>query len=359
MTRKWNFSAGPATMPEAVLQRAREELPDWHGQGASVMEISHRGKPFMALAEEIMSDLRALLAVPASHEILFLHGGTTQHFAQIPMNLAQVDDSADYVISGHWSRKAASEAGPYVRVRVLGDGEKDGFRDLPRLDEVDPDAAFVHLASNETIHGVQYHRLPDTGEVPLVVDMSSDILSRPLDVARCGIIYAGAQKNIGPSGLVVMIVRRDLLERPKRPMAKIFDYAAIAARDSMLNTPNTWAWYMAGLNFKWLAGQGGVAVMAERNKAKADLLYGCIDDSGGFYSNPVAPVARSHMNIPFVLHEATLDGLFLRESEDAGLLGLKGHRSLGGMRVSLYNAMPLAGVEALVDFMREFAQRHG
>lgn len=355
----WNFSAGPAGLPEPVLRVAQQELLEWRGQGASVMELSHRGQPFMELAAEIEADLRALAAIPEHYRVLLLQGGATQHFAQIPMNLAQAGASADYLISGHWGEKAASEAAPYVQVRIAASSKEDGYRCLPPIGTIDPAAAYVHYTPNETIHGVEFGEPPDVGDVPLVADMSSDILSRPVEVSRHGLIYAGAQKNIGPSGLVVMIVREDLLQRPKRPMAKIFDYAAIVEKGSMLNTPNTWAWYLAGLNFKWLAEQGGLQAMAERNRAKAELLYATIDNSGGFYSNPVAATARSRMNVPFFVHDEALNGEFLRQALDAGLLGLKGHRALGGMRASLYNAMPLEGVQVLAGFMREFARQKG
>ncbi len=359
MSRQWNFSAGPAGLPEVVLRQAQQELMEWQGQGASVMELSHRGKPFMALAEEIEADLRALMGVPENYRALFLHGGASQHFAQIPMNLAMPDQQADYIISGHWGEKAVHEARPYVGVRVAATNEPGGYRQLPQVHAIDPDAAYVHYTPNETIHGVEFRQPPPTGDVPLVADMSSDILSQAIDVSRFGLIYAGAQKNIGPSGLVLMLVRDDLLSRPKRMMADIFNYSAIMERDSMLNTPNTWAWYLAGLTFKWLAAEGGLAAMGERNRAKAELLYDTIDGSGGFYSNPVDTAARSRMNVPFFLHDESLNEAFLSGSEAAGMLALKGHRALGGMRASLYNAMPLKGVQALTEFMREFARRHG
>lgn len=361
MSRLWNFSAGPAALPQAVLERAQRELLDWQGCGASVMELSHRGKLFMGLAQQAEADLRELLAIPENYAVLFLQGGATQQFAQIPMNLAAEGDSADYIDSGHWSAKAISEAAPYVRVNVAASGCADDYRRLPPRDswQLDPRAAYVHYTSNETIHGVEFHDVPDVGAVPLVADMSSDILSGPLDISRFGLIYAGAQKNIGPSGLVVMIVRRDLLLRPGRPMAKIFRYAEHAASDSMLNTPNTWGWYLAGLTFQWLLAQGGLAAMAAHNQAKAQLLYQGIDGSGGFYRNPVEVSARSRMNVPFTLHDSALDAAFLQESEAAGLLALKGHKAVGGMRASLYNAVPLEAVQVLTAFMRDFAQRHG
>ncbi len=361
MSRVWNFSAGPAALPLAVLERARDELLDWQGSGASVMEQSHRGKRFISMAAQAEADLRTLLAIPEDYAVLFLQGGATQHFAQIPINLATEGDCADYVDSGHWSTKAINEASPYVRVNVAASAKMDDYRRLPSREswQLDPHAAYVHYTPNETIHGVEFHDIPDVGAVPLVADMSSNILSEPLDVSRFGLVYAGAQKNIGPSGLVLMIIRRDLLQRPGRPMARIFRYAEHAAANSMLNTPNTWGWYLAGLTFQWLLANGGLETMAVRNRAKAELLYQGIDGSGGYYRNPVEPAARSRMNIPFTLHDSALDPVFQRESEAAGLLALKGHKSVGGMRASLYNAVPLEAVQALTGFMRDFAQRHG
>ncbi len=361
VSRVWNFSAGPAALPQAVLERAQREMLDWNGSGASVMEQSHRGKPFIAMAARAEADLRSLLAIPADYAVLFLQGGATQQFAQIPMNLAGAGDNADYIVSGHWSAKAVSEAATYVRVNVAASGAADDYLKLPPRDtwQLDPRAAYVHYTPNETIHGIEFHDIPDVGAVPLVADMSSNILSEPLDVSRFGLIYAGAQKNIGPSGLVVMIIRRDLLQRAGRPMAKIFRFAEQAANDSMLNTPNTWGWYVAGLTFQWLQEQGGLAVMAERNRLKAELLYRTIDGSEGYYTNPIERSSRSRMNVRFTLHDSALDAAFLKESEAAGLLALKGHKALGGMRASLYNAVPPAAVDALVAFMRDFAQRHG
>ncbi|HET6586684.1 MAG TPA: 3-phosphoserine/phosphohydroxythreonine transaminase [Oleiagrimonas sp.] len=360
MARVWNFSAGPAALPEAVLRQAQAELLDWRGQGASVMELSHRGKPFMQLAAEIDRDMRELAAVPDDYAILFLQGGATQHFAQIPMNLAAEGDSADYLVSGHWSDKAAREAAPYVNVRVAASSAGDDYRTLPEATHIDPHAVYLHYTPNETIHGVEFADIPAVSEgVPLVADMSSDIFSQPLDVSRFGLIYAGAQKNLGPSGVVLMIIRRDLLDRASRPMANIFRYASQAEHDSMLNTPNTWGWYLAGLTVKWLLEQGGLAAIGKRNRAKAALLYQTIDGSGGYYRNDVDVAARSRMNVRFNLHDAALDALFLQESEAAGMIGLKGHRVLGGMRASLYNAVPPEALEALVAFMRDFAQRHG
>lgn len=361
MSRVWNFSAGPAAMPQTVLERAQREMLDWNGTGASVMELSHRGKPFSAMAAQAEADLRELLAVPDDYAVLFLQGGATQHFAQIPMNLAGPHDSADYIVNGHWGEKAASEAAPYIKVNIAATSKNADYLSLPPREswQLNPRAAYVHYTPNETIHGVQYHEIPSVGDVPLVADMSSTILSEPLDVRRFGLIYAGAQKNIGPSGLVLMIARRDVLARPGRPMAKIFRYAEHLANDSMLNTPNTWGWYLAGLTFQWLKEQGGLTQMATRNRQKAALLYQAIDGSGGYYRNPIDPTARSRMNVPFTLHDSALDADFLNAAEAAGLLALKGHKALGGMRASLYNAVPLEAVQALVNFMRDFSQRHG
>jgi phosphoserine aminotransferase len=359
MTRAFNFSPGPGALPEPVLQQAREELLEWRGERASVMEISHRGKAFMAIAEEAERDLRELMAIPANYRVLFLQGGATQHFAQIPMNIAR-GGKADYVLTGAWGEKAAKEAASLTQVRIAASSAADGYTSIPDRAgwDLDPDAAYVHITPNETIGGVEFHETPDTGSVPLVGDMSSNILSRPIDVSRYGIIYAGAQKNIGPSGLVIVIIRDDLLERVPKDLPSIFSYAAHAKEGSMLNTPNTFAWYLAGLVFKWVKAEGGVAAMAERNAAKAALLYDYIDASG-WYTNPVARAARSRMNVPFRLPDPALDDVFVKEANAAGLLSLKGHRSVGGMRASIYNAMPLAGVEALVAFMRDFAQRYG
>ncbi|MHC1479057.1 3-phosphoserine/phosphohydroxythreonine transaminase [Frateuria aurantia] len=361
MSRVWNFSAGPAALPIEVLQQAQAELLDWNGTGASVMELSHRGKPFMAMAAEAEADLRRLLQVPEHYAVLFLQGGATQHFAQLPMNLASPGASADYVLTGHWSEKAASEAAPYVKVRIAASSKEAGYRGLPAVDlaSLDPKAAYLHYVANETIHGIEWRQPPPSGELPLIADMSSNILSAPLDVERFGVIYAGAQKNIGPSGLVVMIIRRDLLQREGQPIAKILRYREQAAADSMLNTPNTWGWYLAGLTFKWILAQGGLAAVEAENIRKSSLLYQAIDQSGGFYRNPVDTAARSRMNIPFTLHDPALDSLFLEQSAAAGLMALKGHKAVGGMRASLYNAVPLAAVQALVTFMAEFVRRNG
>ena len=360
MSRAFNFSAGPAALPDEVLRQAQAELPEWDGVRASVMEISHRGKAFMAMAAEAEDDLRSLLAVPADYKVLFLQGGATQQFPLIPLNFARREQTADYVLTGDWSEKAAREATSLVQVRIAATSEATHYDRVPARAswDLDPQAAYVHITPNETIRGVEFPDIPEVGGVPLIGDISSTILSRPLDVSRYAMLYAGAQKNIGPSGLVVVIVREDLLQRCPKDLPKIFSYAEHAAQDSLLNTPNTWAWYLAGLVFKWIKAQGGVAAMAERNRAKAELLYGYIDASD-YYSNPVVESARSWMNVPFVLPRADLDAAFLQEAEAAGLLALKGHRLLGGMRASIYNAMPLEGVQALVDFMRDFARRNG
>ncbi|MBC6941326.1 MAG: 3-phosphoserine/phosphohydroxythreonine transaminase [Xanthomonadales bacterium] len=359
MSRAYNFSAGPAALPEEVLRQAQAELLEWDGARASVMEVSHRGKAFIALAEQAEQDLRELLAIPASYKVLFLQGGATQHFAQIPLNFAR-GASADYVLTGDWSEKAAKEARAYTQVRIAASAAATNHDRIPPRAtwQLDPGAAYLHITPNETIRGVEFHDIPDAGAVPLVGDVSSTLLSRPLDVSRYALLYAGAQKNIGPSGLVVLIVREDLLERCPKDLPKILNYAEHAAQGSMLNTPNTWGWYLAGLVFKWIKAEGGVAAMAQRNRAKADLLYGYIDGSG-YYRNPVEPAARSWMNVPFTLPSDELDASFLKQAEAAGLLALKGHRLVGGMRASLYNAMPLAGVQALVEFMGDFARRHG
>jgi phosphoserine aminotransferase len=361
MSRAWNFSAGPAALPEAVLRRAQQELLEWNGAHASVMEVSHRGKAFMAMAARAEADLRELLAIPAGYRVLFLQGGATQHFAQVPMNIAANGQRADYVVTGHWGEKAVSEAAFYAAPHVAASSKSDGYTSIPDRSgwDLDPHAAYVHVTTNETIHGVEMREIPDVGEVPLVADMSSDILSRPLEVSKFGLIYAGAQKNIGPSGLVVMIVREELLERQPRPLPRMFRYAEQAAADSMLNTPNTWGWYLAGLTFQWLKEQGGLAEMERRNRAKAGLLYAAVDDSGEYYRNRVQSAARSRMNVIFNLHDATLEPLFVAEAEKSGLLALRGHRALGGIRASLYNAVPVEAVHALRDFMIEFMRSHG
>jgi phosphoserine aminotransferase len=361
MSRAWNFSAGPAALPEAVLRRAQHELLEWDGARASVMEISHRGNAFMDMAARVEADLRELLGVPSNYKVLFLQGGATQHFAQVPMNLAADGQRADYIVNGHWGEKAASEGAFYAVTHIAASSKADGYTSIPpRADwDLDSCSAYVHITTNETIHGVEWRDIPDVGGVPLVADMSSDILSHPLDVSKFGLIYAGAHKNIGPSGLVVMIVREDLLERRPRPLPRIFRYAEEAAANSMLNTPNTWGWYLAGLTFQWLKEQGGLAEMERRSRAKAEALYAAIDGSGGYYRNRVQPEARSRMNVIFNLHDAALEPVFVAEADAAGFMALKGHRALGGIRASLYNAVTLEAVQALCGFMAEFKRRHG
>jgi phosphoserine aminotransferase len=361
MSRAWNFSAGPAALPEAVLKRAQQELLEWDGARASVMEVSHRGKAFMEMAARAQADLRELLAIPSGYKVLFLQGGATQHFAQVPMNIAADGQRADYVVTGHWGEKAVGEAAFYAAPHVAASSKADGYASIPDPStwDLDPRSAYVHVTTNETIHGVEMRDIPEVGDVPLVADMSSDILSHPLDVSKFGLIYAGAQKNIGPSGLVVLIARADLLERRPRPLPRIFRYAEQADADSMLNTPNTWGWYLAGLTFQWLREQGGLAGMQRRNEAKAGLLYAAIDGSGGYYRNRVQPAARSRMNVIFNLHDAALEPVFVTAAEEEGLLALKGHRALGGIRASLYNAVPVEAAQALAGFMAEFMRTHG
>ncbi|MBM4196524.1 MAG: 3-phosphoserine/phosphohydroxythreonine transaminase [Gammaproteobacteria bacterium] len=360
MGRIFNFSAGPATLPVEVLEQARSEMLDWQGRGVSVMEVSHRSKAFIKVAEQAEADLRELLAIPADYAVLFLQGGATQQFAQIPMNLAAAGDTVDYLVTGQWSKKAASEAKLVRKVNVVADGAAGNYTDAPDRSQwkLTPGAAYLHYCPNETIGGLEFHAVPDAGGAPLVADMSSTILSRPVDVSRFGMIYAGAQKNIGPAGLVVMIVRRDLIDRVPDTVPNILRYSAQAKEGSMLNTPPTFSWYFAGLVFAWLRKQGGLDRMAEINRRKADKLYRAIDGSG-FYRNPVAVAYRSWMNVPFTLPREELDAPFLSGAEKAGLTELKGHRSVGGMRASIYNAMPEAGVDALIGFMADFAKRHG
>ena len=351
----YNFSAGPAALPRAVLEQARDELLDWHGSGMSVMEMSHRSKEYLSIAEQAEADLRELLSVPANYRVLFLQGGATSQFAMAPMNLLRGKQQADYVNTGAWSKKAIAEARRYCEVNVVASSEDSNFTSIPAFDswQRNTDAAYLHYTPNETIGGVEFHWLPECGDVPLVVDMSSTILSRPIDVSRFGVIYAGAQKNIGPAGLTVVIVRDDLLGETLAGTPSMFDYKLHADSGSMLNTPPTFGWYLAGLVFKWLKQQGGLAAMAVINQRKSQRLYDAIAQSG-FYSSPVAVDCRSWMNVPFTLADAGLDGEFLSRAQSAGLLNLKGHRSVGGMRASIYNAMPEAGVDALIDFMGEF-----
>ncbi len=358
MSRLFNFSAGPAMLPAEVLARAGDEMLDWRGSGMGVMEMSHRGKEFMAIAAEAEADLRELLAIPAHYKVLFLQGGATLQFAQVPMNLLRGRTGADYVVTGEWSKKAVKEAKAYCNVHIAASSEDRMFAYAPRTWNVRKDAAYVHYCSNETIGGVEFHWVPDTGAVPLVADASSHFLSRPLAVEKFGLIYAGAQKNAGPAGLTLVIVREDLIGQAAKGTPTVMDYKLQADADSMLNTPSTYAIYIAGLVFKWLKQLGGLAEMERRNVAKARLLYEAID-AGRFYDNPVDKADRSRMNVTFRLPDERLDAPFLKGAEARGLSQLKGHRAVGGMRASIYNAMPLEGVERLAGYMREFAARHG
>ena len=359
VARIFNFGAGPATMPVEVLEKAKWELVNWHEAGMSVMEMSHRGKEFVAIAAEAEADLRRLLAVPAGYKVLFLQGGATMQFAGVPMNLLRGGKKADYVNTGEWSKKAISEAKKFCEVNVAASSEDRNFTYAPKQAtwKRSPDAAYVHVCTNETIGGVEFQWTPDTGDTPLVADMSSHILSRPIDVSKFGLIYAGAQKNIGPAGLVVVIVREDLLGKALPQTPNVLNYKLMAEADSMINTPPTFSVYLAGLTFKWLLERGGLAGIEQMNIRKSRLLYDYID-SQDFYSNPVAKEDRSRMNVPFRLRDDALDAKFLVEAEALGLSQLKGHRSVGGMRASIYNAMPLEGVEALVAFMEEFRRQH-
>jgi phosphoserine aminotransferase len=361
LVRVFNFAAGPAALPAPVLEQARDEMLDWRGSGMSVMEISHRSKAFMGVAEEAEALLRELLGIPANYKVLFLQGGATGQFAAIPLNLARADSTADYLNTGAWSKKAIGEAKRLVgRVNVAADEAASGYTTVPDSAALKftPDAVYAHYTPNETIGGVEFPYIPASGAVPLVADMSSTILSRPIDVTKFALIYAGAQKNIGPSGLTVVIVREDLIGKARPGIPSVWDYKAMADEGSMLNTPPTFAWYFAGLVFRWMKAQGGLAAIGARNRAKAERLYSAIDASG-FYSNPVAVPARSWMNVPFTLADPGLDKTFLSEAQAAGLTNLAGHRSVGGMRASLYNAMPPEGVAALVTFMQEFQRRYG
>lgn len=358
--RIFNFSAGPAVLPEPVLRRAAEEMLDWHGSGMSVMEMSHRGKEFISIAEKAEADFRQLLAIPSNYKVLFLQGGALAMNALIPMNLLASKTSADYVNTGEWSKKSIAEAKKYCSVNVAASAEDRHFTYVPPQSSwhLNKDAAYVHICTNETIGGVEYNWVPETGEVPLVADMSSHILSRQIDVSRYGVIYGGAQKNIGPAGLTFAIVRDDLLDRALPITPSVFHWKEQAANDSMLNTPPTYGIYIAGLVFEWLLQQGGLASIEQINIQKAALLYDYFDATD-FYSSPVDRADRSRMNVPFRLHDAALDEAFLKGAQQHGMLQLKGHRSVGGMRASIYNAMPLEGVQALVGFLKEFERSHG
>ncbi len=363
MTRVFNFSAGPAALPEPVLRQAADEMLDWQGSGMGVMEMSHRGPEFMSIHAEAQALLRELLGVPAHYKTLFMQGGALAQNAIVPMNLLNARGgkaSADYVDTGIWSQKSIAEAKRYGRVRIAASAADNGYTRIPDRAgwRLDPEAAYVHICSNETIGGLEYPALPEVGAVPLVADMSSSILSRPVEVDRYGCIYGGAQKNIGPAGLTLVIVREDLIGRALPATPTAFDYQVVADNDSMFNTPPTWAIYMAGLVFRWIKAEGGVAEMERRSLAKAGLLYGALDASG-FWLKPIAQEHRSRMNVVFRLRDERLDAAFLAGAQERGLVQLKGHRSVGGMRASLYNAMPLEGVQALVDYLKAFEAQHG
>jgi phosphoserine aminotransferase len=356
----YNFSAGPAVLPKAVLQQVQAEMVDWHSSGMSVMEMSHRGREFMGIAAEAEADLREVMGIPANYKVLFLQGGASSQFAMVPMNLLRGKASADYLNTGEWSKKAIKEAKKYGAVNVVATSEDKNFSYAPAFDtwKRDANAAYLHYTPNETIGGVEIFDIPESGDTPLVADMSSTILSRPMDVSKFAVIYAGAQKNIGPAGLTIVIVREDIIGETLPGTPTMFDYKIHADNESMYNTPATFGMYTAGLVFKWLKANGGLAAMEKTNREKAGLLYGKID-GGGFYHSPVANENRSLMNVPFTLKDAVLDEAFLKGAKEAGLLQLKGHRSVGGMRASIYNAMPVAGVQALVDYMADFEKSHG
>ncbi|HEX4871348.1 MAG TPA: 3-phosphoserine/phosphohydroxythreonine transaminase [Nevskiaceae bacterium] len=360
MARIFNFSAGPATLPEPVLAQVREELLDWRGTGMSVMEMSHRDKPFMSIATDCEKNVREVLDIPANYKVLFMQGGATAQFGIAPQNLLRGRTTADYLLTGDWGKKAAKEAGKFAKVGIAASSEGDKFTHIPDPAgwTLNPEAAYLHLTSNETIHGVQFRHFP-SGTAPLVADMSSDIACRPLDVRQFGLIYAGAQKNIGPAGLTLVIVREDLIGSVLPGTLSIHDYRAVAENESMLNTPSTFSWYVCGLVFQWIKAEGGIAAIGARNERKAQALYDYIDGQD-FYRNPVRKADRSIMNVPFTLPQPeTQDAEFLKGAVAAGLSGLKGHRAVGGMRASIYNAMPEAGVAALIDYMKEFARTRG
>lgn len=359
MSKVYNFSAGPSMLPEAVLQQAQAEMLDWQGSGMSVMEMSHRGDEFMSIAKTLHEDLRELMAIPDNYKVLFLQGGATAQFSFIPANILGDKKKACYINTGAWSEKAIKSAASYCEVLVSASAEKNNFTQIPEYSswKIDPQAGYLHYTSNETIHGVEFQDIPEVGHLPLVADMSSNILSRQLDVSKFGLIYAGTQKNMGPAGAAVIIVRDDLIGKAQQGLPGIFNYEKQAKQDSMLNTPATYTWYLVGLVLQWVKEQGGVAAMEKVNQRKAEKLYAAIEASS-LYSNPVAVAGRSRMNIPFILSDNSLDKAFLSEAKAAGFLALKGHRSVGGMRASIYNAMPEAGVDALIQFMAEFECRH-
>jgi len=360
MSRVYNFSAGPAALPEQVLQQIKDDIPDWNGTGMSVMEVSHRSKDFVELAARAESNVRELLNIPTAYKVMFLQGGATLQFAMAALNLAAANDTADYVITGAWGKKAAKEAGRFCNVNVAADAAESSYSHIPDEStwQKTANASYLHYTPNETIGGVEFHFVPRTDSIPLVADMSSNILSRPIDVSQFGVIYAGAQKNVGPAGITLLIVSDDFVDRARAGTPTLLTYKAFAESDSMINTPPTFAWYVTGLVFEYLQRRGGLAAVAEINERKANKLYAAIDNSG-FYSNPVSLDCRSRMNVPFILADAGLDEKFLAEANNAGLTNLKGHRSVGGMRASIYNATGEKAVDALISFMQDFEQRNG
>lgn len=360
MSRAYNFCAGPATLPEQVLRQARDEMLDWRGTGMSVMEMSHRSDEFVEIAETAEQDVRDLAGISDDYAVLFMQGGASSQFATVPLNLLGNSASADYVNTGIWSEKAIAEARRYGDVNVVASSAECGFTTVPDQAgwKTRADAAYLHYTPNETIGGLEFDFVPDSGKVPLVADMSSTMLSRPVDVSKFGLIYAGAQKNIGPSGLVVVIIRKDLLGKAHAKTPTMMNYQVMADNASMFNTPATYSWYLAGLVFKWLKDQGGVSAIGELNARKSKKLYHFID-TNPFYANPIDPRFRSWMNVPFILADEALNSAFLKGADERQLLNLKGHRSVGGMRASIYNAMPEAGVDALIAYMAEFAKERG
>ncbi|CAH9018387.1 3-phosphoserine/phosphohydroxythreonine transaminase [Candidatus Nitrosacidococcus sp. I8] len=360
MARIYNFSPGPAMLPSEVMEQARDEILNWHNTGMSVMEMSHRGKQYTEIAEESEADFRELLSIPSNYKVLFLQGGAATQFAMVPMNLLRGKKKADYLCTGHWSEKAIEEGQKFCEVNVVANTKSTKFTHIPAQQDwnLNSEAAYFHYTPNETIAGVEFHWIPEIGNVPLAVDMSSTLLSRPIDVSKFGVIYAGAQKNIGCAGLTIIIVREDLIGQTLSGTPTMFDYQIHAKNNSMYNTPSTYPWYISSLVFKWLKKKGGLAAMAEINHKKAETLYGFVDNSS-FYTNPVDPTCRSWMNVPFILANSNLDEQFLNQAKQAGLANLKGHRSVGGMRASIYNAMPQEGINALVDFMKEFERTKG
>lgn len=358
--RAYNFNAGPSMLPEEVLRRARDELLNWHGSGLSVLEMSHRGRFFPKIAQQAEADLRELMAIPAEYRVLFLQGGATSQFAMVPMNLLRGKRKASYILTGEWSKKAAEEAAQFCQLHVAGTSEKDHYTSVPAPEtwQIDPDSAYLHITTNETINGVEYQFTPDVEGMPLVADMSSNILSRPIDVSQYGLIYAGAQKNLGIAGITLVIVRDDLLGRVVPGTPTMYQYHQHVKQHSMLNTPPTFAWYMLGLMCDWLKRQGGIPAVAERNRHKAEKLYACLDGSG-FYHNGIRKDCRSRMNVVFTMKKPELEEEFLETARTEGLIGLKGHRAVGGLRASLYNAMPEEGVDALITFLRNFEHLRG